>query len=102
MRHVHCFKCGSARIDDGRSRLFTGLGVLVLVAGLVAALISIGSTIGDSAEGLVSAETTIAGFVICYGYMLVNQGQTRTERLTCRQCGTVFTPPKPRRAYTDS
>ena len=96
MRRVHCFKCGSDQIDDGSSRVFVILGVLVIIGGMIAAILSIASHSTNSEFGSVSPETTLAGFVICYGFMLIHQGTQRLARYTCRKCGTVFTPPKPR------
>src|SRR4051794_35967779 len=94
MKPLHCIKCASTRIDNGTSRIFTALGVLVLTAGFIAAIVSLNIyPAGD--YGLISRETMVAGLVIAFGFMLINQGTQRSERVRCRSCGTEFTPPKP-------
>jgi hypothetical protein len=100
MRQIHCFRCGSARIIDGRSQLFILLGVIMIVAGLTAAFMSFSSQSQISGDyGVLNKDATIAGIVICYGFMLINQGGKRNPRVTCKMCGSEFTPPKPRTAY---
>jgi len=95
--HV-CLKCGSPNIDNGRRPLIVMLGVVLIVTAVVfmgccypSAPVQDWATYSPQS----SHEIAIVGPLVV-GILLIFEGFKRAERVRCRRCGLVWTPPKPR------
>ena len=96
MANSVCLKCGSTRIDDGRDRLLCVLGLSLIAAGFLAMFLSVPYF---AAVDYASFSPTVNGGmvvvpVLAFGFFLTTKGMTRAERLICRNCRTVWTPPR--------
>jgi hypothetical protein len=99
MKQVTCLKCGATDIDDGSLRVLTVLGLFLIGAGtLVLLMTCFAGRIEDWGYYVPLAHADPMGFVVLIlGIMMIFQGMERSERVKCRRCGTVWTPPKPTR-----
>jgi DNA-directed RNA polymerase subunit RPC12/RpoP len=106
-KQLVCFKCGSKKIDDGTTPLFVLLGGALIAAATCVIYCATSTDVMASMEmgsdaldwnTFVPATHVDCGviFGICLGIVMLIQGMQRTERVRCRDCGSVFTPPKPR------
>jgi hypothetical protein len=97
MKHVTCLKCGGTDIDDGSTRVLTMLGLPLIGAGTLVLLITcLVGCIEDWGYFVPLAHADPMGMVVLIlGIMMMFQGMERSERVKCRRCGTIWTPPKP-------
>ncbi len=89
-----CLKCGSTRIDDGRSYIVCGLGLCLTVAAFVAVLtLSPRAPVNDWANYVPDQNTRPeVAVVLILGIFMSVTGLTPVQRVRCRKCGTRWTP----------
>ncbi len=94
MRRIMCFKCGSTRVDDGRSYLVFGLGLCLIVAAFLSILVfSVGTPVSDwTTYNPVEHTNPQVAAVMSLGIFMSVKGLTRSKRVRCRKCGTIWTP----------
>jgi hypothetical protein len=97
MKYSACLKCGGTDIDDGSIRVLTVLGLFLIGAGTLVLLVTcVVGCIEDWGYFVPLAHADPLGLVVLIlGTMMMFQGMERSERVKCRRCGTVWTPPKP-------
>jgi hypothetical protein len=96
MQRITCLKCGGTDIDDGRNRVLSVLGLLLSGAGTLVLLITRGANVEDWGYFVPLAHADPLGLVaLIPGIMMMFQGMERSERVKCRRCNTIWTPPKP-------
>lgn len=99
--NIKCLKCGSSNIDNGRTPILAILGLSLIAAGFLAVyLSSCGQVITEWLTFDPCADQNPgATFSIMLGVFMLFSGITRSERVRCRKCGNVFTPPHPRLSH---
>ena len=90
-----CLKCGSTKIDDGRDQLLWVLGIGLMVAALFSLVLCTLQCATPDWENYdpVSYDNIPSALSFAFGMLLTTRGLTRTEQLTCRECGAVWTMP---------
>ncbi|MBX3084365.1 MAG: hypothetical protein KF716_22200 [Anaerolineae bacterium] len=98
MTRLVCLKCGSTKIDDGSSKLVSVLGFLLFLAGsyVLSSYLAIPVTVSwEEYAPIEDANCLPALLTCCFGIFMFFQGLTQSERVRCRKCGSLWTPPKP-------
>jgi hypothetical protein len=82
-----CLKCGSTKIDDGRSYIIAGLGMCLVVAAFLAVFVT-APAVKDWATYNPAARANIpVAAVMSLGMFMSVNGLARAANLRCRNCG---------------
>lgn len=94
---MHCPRCKSTDIADGRSRLVVVLGLACLLAGTLALILSYRSPYTEDWSYFVplASEDPLGLVVLAYGIVLVWGGAHTWDRVTCLHCGYKWEPDDP-------
>lgn len=97
-----CLKCGSRLVDDGTNHFASLIGVCLFISGLVILLFTGWGTPAVSdwlnyspLEGQNLSLILPIVVAISLSQIVIITGMERSERVHCRHCGSVWTPPRP-------
>ena len=96
MPHITCLKCGSTEFDDGSHPFASLVGIGLIVVGGLLILCGSYCTVTDWATYTPCGDYAVpATIAITAGFFMLIAGRMRSDRVQCRRCGAVWTPPRP-------